>query len=159
MAPILHHKQTLLYYDGPQVVLARDQGDTEYVCTLVVQEREADKYLCVAVSASRLQALLSGAIDLLGIYRAPRAGELLVAVAKRGALTAMPATPLAMRDLEPEWLPEAGLFLQPMDGPSVRGQVAARRPTMPETPVTSQQGRMPAISDVSRMSRSEPPAH
>lgn len=55
---------TLLYYDGPRVVLAVDQNGAYYVADLVTEDHEDEQYQAVRAGPDSLGRLLGGQIDL-----------------------------------------------------------------------------------------------
>jgi len=55
---------TLLYYDGPRVVLAVDQNGAYYVADLVTEDHEDEQYQAVRVGPDSLGRLLGGQLDL-----------------------------------------------------------------------------------------------
>jgi len=55
---------TLYYYDGPQVVEARDAIGGHYVAVMVAPVGEQDRYVVAGVEPQRLQQFLAGEIDL-----------------------------------------------------------------------------------------------
>lgn len=66
----LTHKQTLEFYDVPQIFVASDVMGVNYLCVLYNQE-EAYKYLAVRISQIKLDAYLAGQVDLRTAYTQP----------------------------------------------------------------------------------------
>lgn len=56
-------KNILEFYDVPQLFVATDAMDINYLCVLYSQENSCE-YLAVQISALRLRAFLAGDIDL-----------------------------------------------------------------------------------------------
>ncbi|MCK4223830.1 MAG: hypothetical protein KAX39_01535 [candidate division Zixibacteria bacterium] len=108
---ILDHSESLLFYDGPQLFIAVDRLGTKYVCLLVEESEDIDKYLCVAISNSRVESLALGELDLRTIYESPEMDELFVAESKPEEVTRLQATPIAISDVPKDWFPDAGFFL------------------------------------------------
>jgi len=108
---VLDHLQTVLYYDVPQVFIAGDQLGTRYVCMLVEEGNEVDKYLCVPASAHRLNSLFSGELDLRSLYESPETDELYVVNTSPDGLSAMSVTALDLNDVSQDWFPDPGLFI------------------------------------------------
>lgn len=115
----LEHLENLLYYDGPQLFVAVDQLGTKYICTLSKESDNMDEYLCVPVSNSRIESLVSGEVDLRTIYKSPETEELFVAESKPAELAKLQARPISINDIPPDWFPDPGFFLKIEKPPSV----------------------------------------
>lgn len=63
----IHHHQTLFYYDGPQVIEARDAIGGHYVAVMVESEDEHDRYLVTGVPPGLLRDFRSGRTDLRSV--------------------------------------------------------------------------------------------
>lgn len=107
----LFYKEPLLFYDGLQIFVAEDQFSSKYVCTLVEQSDEKDKYLCVPVSSSRLSAVIRGNIELREIYIATESNELFTVEVQTELLHDLPASQINPEELPANWLPDHGFFL------------------------------------------------
>lgn len=108
---LLDYQETLVFYDGPQLFIAKDQLGAAHICLLVKQEEEADTYLCVPASHTRIHALVEGTIDLREVFSSPEVPELSTIVSKRGVLIGLPATPIVQEQIPPKWFPEPGFIL------------------------------------------------
>ncbi len=106
----LKHAQTLVYYDGPQLIVATDSVGTKYLCMLTEELEDRDKFVCVAVSGARLTEFRDGALDLLHIFDNPETGELYEGDAEYSAdefsLAVEPA-----RQIPEHWYPQEGFLL------------------------------------------------
>ena len=60
----LRYRSTLYYYDGPQVIEARDTIGGHYVGVLVDDANGLDRYLCAGVAPERLDDFRNGRLDL-----------------------------------------------------------------------------------------------
>lgn len=60
----LRYRSTLYYYDGPQVIEARDTIGGHYVGVLVDDANGFDRYLCAGVAPERLDDFRNGRLDL-----------------------------------------------------------------------------------------------
>lgn len=58
------------YYDKPQLFVARDKFDAQYLC-LLYDDTNTPSYTAVKISASRLEDFLSGKVDLRQLFTAP----------------------------------------------------------------------------------------
>ncbi len=105
--------ETLVYYDGPEVVLVSDQISTKYVCALVVRGPESDKYFCTSISPSRLESFTSGSIDLRSIFDSSEANDFYTIELRDQEVTDIPILPIDFASLPQEWLPDEGFFLEP----------------------------------------------
>ncbi|MEZ8206680.1 DUF6575 domain-containing protein [Vibrio splendidus] len=65
-------ENVLMYYDFPQVFIAKDNVDLRYVCMYYADdESDHPKFLCTPVSDKRCNQLRTGKIDLRSIYAEP----------------------------------------------------------------------------------------
>ncbi|KQV44898.1 DUF6575 domain-containing protein [Duganella sp. Root336D2] len=77
---ILTQDLVLLFYDVPQVFLARDQIGCRYVCMIGNDDTDSGPiYSCVAISAARADMLTSGKLDLRSVFEAPELSEFYLA--------------------------------------------------------------------------------
>jgi hypothetical protein len=60
----VRHTTTLFYYDGPQIIEARDAIGGHYIGVMVEPEGKKDRYLIVGVEPERLRQFRCGMIDL-----------------------------------------------------------------------------------------------
>ncbi len=114
---LLDHADTLIYYDGPQLILAQDQLGTQYVCLLVEESDEADSWLCLPSSDARVSMLLAGELDLRQAFEDPETGELYSVRSESGELFSMRTIPISADEVPESWLPERGLLLRPDEPP------------------------------------------
>lgn len=108
----IRHKETLIYYDGPQLFLARDQVSAQYLCLLVEDKGDFDKFLCVPVSSERLKDFYLGEFDLRKIYEQPESDELFYAEVKESIEEVFQLFPLSLNNLPSEWLPDSGFIFK-----------------------------------------------
>ncbi len=78
MAKILNISQILVYYDFPEIFLAKDIVGTNYLCLLVDANETATTYISTAISQQRLGAFINGQLDLRDIYTNPEIEEWLI---------------------------------------------------------------------------------
>jgi len=109
----IKHKESLIYYDGPQLFLARDQVNAQYLCLLVEDTNEFNKFLCVPISFERLENFYREQIDLRKIYEEPESGELFYAEITETVQGAYQLVPVSFDSLPKEWLPEPGFIFKP----------------------------------------------
>lgn len=104
----LTHKQTLEFYDVPQLFIATDVLGVNYLCVLYSQDM-AYNYLAVRISQIKLDAYLAGQIDLRKIYTQPEQEHSLYKVTvenKKIEATAL----LQPREVTEDMLPESGFY-------------------------------------------------
>ena len=58
------------YYDEPQLFVARDMFDAQYICLLYADD-EKPKYTAVKISNAKLTDFLSGKVDLRQVFVSP----------------------------------------------------------------------------------------
>ena len=108
----IRHTETLIYYDGPQLFLARDQVNAQYLCMLVEDSNEFNKFLCVPISSKRLEKFYWKEIDLRKIYEDPESGELFYAEIAENIQGDYQLVPVSFDSLPKEWLPEPGFIFK-----------------------------------------------
>ncbi len=64
----------LIYYDLPQLFIAKDQVDGKYVCMNVDSENEYPKYISIRVSTNKLNELILGKMDLRTAFQSSETG-------------------------------------------------------------------------------------
>ncbi len=75
MKDILRLEKILDFYDEPQLFVARDKFDAQYLC-LLYSDNPEPRYTAVKISADRLSKLLGGQLDLRQLFKDPEnAGE------------------------------------------------------------------------------------
>jgi hypothetical protein len=112
----IQYQRTLVEYDVPQVFLATDAVGTNYLCLLVKQTEQHDRYASVAVSLGRLSDFLSGRVDLLTIMASPEMG-----VRYYVDLMGDETHKLVLHEVDvfpASWLPEEGFYLE--DAPELQ---------------------------------------
>ncbi len=67
--------QILVYYDFPEVFLAKDTIGTNYLCLLINDENQQLTYIATAISQSRLVSFLNGKTDLREVFETPELRE------------------------------------------------------------------------------------
>ena len=123
----LEYSQTLVYYDGPQLLLAHDPLGVAYVCLLEELVEGKATYLCSPVSDGRLHRLLGGDVDLREIYTTPEVPEIFKGIVLEDSLSGIQIKPVSLDALDPSWLPDPGFFLEPALLPDDEVAAEARR--------------------------------
>ena len=75
MKKLLKILQILVYYDLPEIFLAKDTVGTNYLCLLVDSENQETVYISTAISQSRLISFINGVTDLRDIFVNPEINE------------------------------------------------------------------------------------
>ena len=102
---------TLYYYDGPQVIEARDAIGGHYVAVMVESLDEHDRYLVVGVSPERLRQFRSGTLDLRTLLASASDDEWYFAPAPAGLHELMALEPQHRSLVESGLLPDEGFVL------------------------------------------------
>ena len=102
---------TLYYYDGPQVLEARDAIGGHYVAVMVDQMEDHDRYLVTGVAPERLRQFRSGTIDLRTLLVDADADEWYLASAPLGPEQLMALEPQHTSLAESGLLPDEGFVL------------------------------------------------
>lgn len=96
------------YYDEPQLFVARDKFDAQYICLLCGGD-EGDRYTAVKISNGRLSDFLGGKVDLRQLFVSPEiAGEYYDVIPNGDHLC---VSPLGSDTLPENRLPEDGYTL------------------------------------------------
>jgi hypothetical protein len=103
--------ETLVYYDGPEVVLAYDQLSTRYICVLVERPEVAERYLCTPVSPERSLSLLSGNADLRSVFTSAEVSEFYTLDVLPKSEAALLLSPIERTSIPDKWLPAEGFYL------------------------------------------------
>ena len=112
MSKVIQHRETLVYYDGPELFLASDQADRYYLCLLVECTDAYERFLCAPISSRRLADFYAGNLDLRTIYETPERGGLFYADVNSQTDQAIPLSPIRSQEIPESWLPEAGYFFE-----------------------------------------------
>ena len=103
--------ETLDFYDKSLLVLATDQFGVRYLCLLVEEQHEFDKWVCAAISPKRLAALRHGELDVRSVYEKPETDELFCFQVIDYTRDDIPISSLHQA-IQDEWLPAPGYFLE-----------------------------------------------
>ena len=96
------------YYDEPQLFIARDMFDAQYICLLYADD-EKPKYTAVKISNAKLTDFLSGKVDLRQLFVSPEMkGEYYEVVGNDDHLS---ITLLECATLPEDRLPDSGYML------------------------------------------------
>ena len=105
----LRYVSTLYYYDGPQVIEARDRIGGHYVGVLADVVNGIDRYLCAGVAPERLIDFRNGRLDLRALMTE---GEEVIHLFAMGSLgEPLETSPVGPLDVLEDHLPESGFFL------------------------------------------------
>ena len=102
---------TLYYYDGPQVLEARDAIGGHYIAMMVDHLEDHDRYLVARVAPERLRQFRSGILDLRTLLVDADADEWYLASAPMGPEQLMTLEPQHTSLVESGFLPEEGFVL------------------------------------------------
>ncbi len=135
----IRYTASLLYYDGPQIIEARDDEGHDYLALLVESDGE-DRYLAVEVAADRLRQFRSGALDLrMLLTESAEDGWYLTTTADldQPLTIERQQTPVE----ESGFLPADGFVLHESDSPVERKQETVEVPTRPPKLADSAEAR------------------
>jgi hypothetical protein len=113
----IRYKSTLVYYDGPQVVEARDPIGGHYIAVLVEPANGADRFLVAGVSPRRLREFRTGALDLRALLLDREIDEWYIGtpIGVQGKEIKLDLQSSSLTDSG--LLPDAGFFLHHPDAP------------------------------------------
>lgn len=108
MARYLTIKRTLVYCDGPQLLLCEDGRKISYLGLAIPHAELIHGFLAVQVSDEMLEDYLAEAVDLRFVFKRPRRNKYFLFALEednRGRFTLRETA-----QVEPEWLPDSGFF-------------------------------------------------
>lgn len=111
MMTVITHKETLIYYDEPQLFLAQDKANRQFLCLLADSNEESVKYISVKISIKRLDELYSGLVDLRDIFEHPEEEQRFYIEIKPNNQD-LQLIPLSLDQFPEEWLPEPGFYFE-----------------------------------------------
>lgn len=107
---ILNFIETLMYFDGPILIIARDQLALDHLCLLIeTTDEESDSYLCIPISKGRLSHLVEGELDVRSIFEKPETDEAYIGKLIENKIE---GTIIQEIDYSGDWLPDPGVFLK-----------------------------------------------
>jgi hypothetical protein len=71
----LNISQILVYYDMPELFIATDEVDTNFICLLLEVTENSPSYLSTAISANRLSSFIKGQLELRQILIEPEIND------------------------------------------------------------------------------------
>ncbi len=71
----LNISQILVYYDMPELFIATDEVDTNFICLLLEVTENSPSYLSTAISANRLSSFIKGQVELRQILIEPEIND------------------------------------------------------------------------------------
>jgi len=104
-------KDILLYYDTPQLFVSRDAVGTNYICMLIEQNTDFDKFACISVSEQKLTQFTNGHIDLRDVFLTPEINQFYYTHVQNYQSNYFEIIPIEIEQLPPEWLPDEGVFI------------------------------------------------
>ena len=105
-------KEILVFYDGPELVLAETKKSRKYLCLTVETDSNGIKALCAPVSDEKLDMLLAGRIDVRSLFTTPRSHNWYTTDLSKG--DSLPLTKFVKNrwDIPPNWLPNFDFYLE-----------------------------------------------
>ena len=107
---MLRHTETLVYFDGPQLMVATDPIGTKYLCMLAEQTGEQAAFLCAPISEARLARFEEGELDLLEAFRNPEIDELYIGNFEPSE-NGLSLVIESIQEVPGQWYPNEGFFL------------------------------------------------
>jgi hypothetical protein len=107
----IRHKETLYYYDGPQVFEARDGIGGLYIAVMVEPDGGQDQYLVAEVEPERLQRFRFGALDLRSLLTERGDEQWFLAKVNGGLDAPLALQPQPTALAASSYLPEPGFLL------------------------------------------------
>ena len=107
----IYLRDILLDYDTPQLFVARDSVGTNYVCMLVEQNEDFDRFTCISISDQKLVQFTNGQIDLRDIFLTPEINQFYQVNIHDYQSNYFESIPLEIEELPQAWLPDEGVFI------------------------------------------------
>lgn len=108
MQKSLNISQILVYYDMPELFIATDEVDTNFICLLVDLNDNVPNYIAIAISSNRLSAFIKGQVELREILFQPETNEWYTFVIDNEQIFASRAE---FDTIPEQFLPENGFYL------------------------------------------------
>jgi hypothetical protein len=108
MQKILNISQILVYYDMPELFIATDEVDTNFICLLLDLNDNIPSYISTAISSSKLSSFIKGQIELREILLQPETGEWYTFIVDNEKIVASRAE---FNEIPDELLPDKGFYL------------------------------------------------
>ncbi|MGD0612333.1 MAG: DUF6575 domain-containing protein [Anaerolineales bacterium] len=112
-------RDTIVFYDTPQVFTALDQFGSTYLCLLVEEGDQEDKYLCTPISSATSAKLTDGLLDLREVFEHPELPDYFIVQAESGDMSRMTATAIDPNSIPSSWLPDPGFRITPSRRPNI----------------------------------------
>lgn len=100
--------QILVYYDMPELFIATDDVDTNFICLLLDFNNNIPSYISTAISSKRLSSFIKGQIELREILLKPETGEWYSLIVDNEKIVASRSD---FEQIPEELLPENGFYL------------------------------------------------
>lgn len=104
----LNISQILVYYDMPELFIATDEVDTNFICLLLDLNDNIPSYIATAISPGKLSGFIKGQIELREILLQPETGEWYTFIVDNKKIIASRAE---FNEIPDELLPDNGFFL------------------------------------------------
>lgn len=107
-------ESVLLFYDYPQVFIAKDIVDLKYTCMAIDEDETGPVYLCTPISKKRHDKLVTSKIDLKEVFEKPEVSEFYKSkYSEDESFLIIEHEPYAL--CPPDLLPEKDLFFNNYD--------------------------------------------
>lgn len=110
MKRLMEFEETLIYYDMPNLIVAKDQIGLRYICQLVETTQTIDKFLCIPLSAQRLKEFKSSNIDLQSLFENPEVSEYYLAEIINGKIDQFEIGMVPRDQIPDAWIPDPGFY-------------------------------------------------
>jgi hypothetical protein len=100
----------LFHSNGPDLILARDEFGTAYLCLLFKLDETGHQYLATKITSARLSDLKGGKIDLREAFTRPEQDQYFRGLIPPGERTAV-SLEVWDQNVPEEWLPQPGFLL------------------------------------------------
>ncbi len=102
--------ETLIWYDGPQLLIAQDHQGGKYLCVSVDECPKYVKYFCVGISEQALALFQKDELDMHDAFKNPHLERRFYAEGfdEDGHLD---CKPIKQEDIPDDWYVEPGVYL------------------------------------------------
>ena len=108
----IQHTETVVYYEGVQLFVGRDDVGVQYVGSMVDTDSDGDRYLVVSVTPEPLRRFYTGELDLRTLLLDSSTGGWYTALVDDDFEGPVSLEPHRDALLEMDYLPEAGFYLR-----------------------------------------------
>ncbi len=107
----LYLDETLVYYDGPQLVICKDENETKYLAVCSGWFEKLERWVAVKISEERWQAIYNDQVTLYDAFKEPEDDKAIV-FEQSFETQVETSRVIEPSTLDDGWLPTPGFYLE-----------------------------------------------